>query len=141
MLTNCKVFPIQFLHFLTHMLYQCIPVSNQSFCLIFHILQFVSDLKFQIKNCSLQCHHISGCLSFVHAEKLKIATKIENIKFLLVLSVQQSGTQTASSTNHLPEFCFTHDFLEKDKIQYFRHIDSCVQHIYGNCNLRKFIWL
>src|SRR5699024_4729192 len=98
-----------------HMLYQCIPVSNQSFCLKFHILQFVSDLKFQIKNRSLQCHHISGCFSFIHTEKLKIATKIKNIKFLLILSVQQSWAQTGSPAYHLPEFCFTHNFLEKDK--------------------------
>ena len=86
-------FLIQFLYLSTHVLYQSIPVGNQSFCLIFQILQFVGDLKFKIKNGSLQRHHIGCRFSFIHTEKFKIPAQVKDIEFLLIFSAQYPGAK------------------------------------------------
>lgn len=75
------------------MLYQSIPVGNQPLRLIFQILQFVSDLKFKIKNGSLQRHHIGCRFSFIHTEKFKIPAQVKDIEFLLIFSAQYPGAK------------------------------------------------
>ena len=121
------------------MLYQRFTIGNQSFCLISGSLQFIGNLKFQLKNCSLKCDHICSGTSFIHAEELKISTEIKNIEFLLILSIHQGRAQTGTSPDHLPEFRLTHNLFEKYQIQNFRHINSRIQHIYRDCYLRKLL--
>ena len=95
-------------------------------------------MRFQVKYCSLKCHLICSRLSLIHSEKLKVAAKIKNVKFIFIFSIQKSGAKTSATPYHLPKLRFTHNFLKENKIQNFRHINACIEHINRNCNLRQF---
>ena len=76
-------------------------------------------------------------LALAHAEKSKIAAEIKDVELVFIRPVQQTGTKTGTPANHLPEFGLAHDLFEKYQIQHLWHIDSSVQHIHGNGNLRQ----
>ena len=135
MLAHSKVVFIQLLYFAHHIIHKCLAERNQISGLICQILQLKSNLRFQVENCPLQRNHVSSGFSLAHAEKLKVPAEVKDIKFVFILAVQQSRAKARTATNHLPELCLAHNFFEKHKVQHFWHIDTCVQHIYGNCNL------
>ena len=135
MLAHSKVVFIQLLYFAHHIIHKCLAERNQIGGLICQILQLKSNLRFQVENRPLQRNHVSSGFPLAHAEKLKVPAEVKDIKFVFVLAVQQSRAKACTAANHLPELCLAHDFLEKHKVQHFGHIDTCVQHIYGNCNL------
>ena len=138
MLPYRKIISRQLPHLFCHLFYQRITVRNQSVHLIGNILQFVGNIKFQIKYCSLQSNHICSCFPFIHSEKLKVSTKVKNIKLLLILAIQQARAESCSTSNHLPEFRLTHHLFEKHQVQHLRHINTGIQHIHRDCNLRHF---
>ena len=138
MLAHSKVVFIQLLYFAHHIIHKCLAERNQIGGLICQILQLKSNLRFQVENRPLHRNHVSSGFPLAHAEKLKVPAEVKDIKFVFVLAVQQSRAKACTAANHLPELCLAHDFLEKHKVQHFGHIDTCVQHIYGNRNLRQF---
>ena len=88
---------------------------------------------------TLQGDHIGSGPSLVHAKELKVAAEVENVEFVLILTVQQPWTQTGAAPDHLPELRLAHDLLEKHQIQHLRHVNAGVQHIHGNGDLRQLL--
>ena len=139
MLSYGKIFSVQFLNFLNHGINQRFTELHQPIRLIFYILQLVNNLEHQIEDSPLHSHPGYSLFSFSHTEKFKIAAKIEYIKLTLIFSINKSRTASSTTANHLPKLGLTHNLLEEDQIQNFRHIDSSVQHINGYSNLRHFL--
>ncbi len=81
---------------------------------------------------------ISSLLSPTHSKKFKISAEVKDVKQLLIFSIKQSWTKSCATANHLPEFRLTHNFFKKHEIQHFRYINTCIEHINRNCNLRQF---
>ncbi len=92
-----------------------------------------------MENCALQGKHIGSCPALAHAEKFKIAAEVEDIELVLILAIQQIRTQTGAAADHLPELCFAHNLFEEHQIQHFRHINTGIQHIHGDGNLRQLL--
>ena len=138
MLFYRKTPSFQLLHLCAHLFHKRISVGSQMIRLIFKRLKLVGNIKFQTENSSLKSHCIHCCFSFVQTEKFKISTKIKNIEFCFIFSVHQHRTESGSPADHLPELCPAHHLFEKDQIQHFRNIDSCIQHIYRYRDLRHF---
>ena len=136
MLPHCKIIPIQLLHFTCHRFNKLIPICNKSVRLIFNILQLISNFKFKRKNRALQSNYILGRSALIHTEKFKIPTKVKDIELVLIFSIYNPRTKSCSSSNHLPELCFTHNLLKKYKVYHLRYINTCIKHIYRYCNLR-----
>ena len=139
MLSYCKVFTVQFLHLTCHHLNKPVSICNQSVYLIFNTLKLICNFKFKREDRPLQSNHIRCRSSIVHAEKFKISAKIKDIELVFIFPIHKSRTKSGTTTYHLPEFCFTHNLLEKYKVQYFRHINTCIQHIYRYRNLWHFL--
>ena len=53
---------------------------------------------------------------FASGDRLVEDVEDEDIENLLVLAIQQPGTQSRTAADHLPELSLTHDLFEKDQI-------------------------
>ena len=74
-----------------------------------------------------------GCL----AEILDIAAPVEDEEELLIDTLTEDVLTLAGTTaNHLPELNLWLNLLEEDQVEDFRHVDTSIQHIHGNGNLR-----
>ena len=74
------------------------------------------------------------------AEKLEVAAKIEDVKLGFVESqAEQIGAQARAASYHLPELGFAANRLEDHQIQNVGHVDSRIQHIDRNRDLRHFV--
>ena len=72
-------------------------------------------------------------------EILEIPAPVEDIETLLILSAEDSRTQSGATANHLPELDFTLDDLEENQVQDVRYVDTRIQHIHGNGYLRLLV--
>ena len=138
MLPNPKIVFGKLFYFFAHMAYQRIPIRNQPLCLIFYLLQLIANFKLQMEDRTLQRDPVFARFSFVHSEKFKIPTEIKNIKFIFVLSIKQTRTQSRSTPDHLPELRLAHYLFKENEVHNLRHINSGIQHINRNGDLRKF---
>ena len=125
-LPHSEVFPIQLLHFGEHLSHQPLPEGDQVLGLVGQILEFVSNLGFQIENGALQGHLVGSGLALVHAEKLKVAAQIEDVELTFIFPVYQPRAQPGAPANHLPELRLAHDLLKEHQIQHLRHIDNLI---------------
>ena len=138
MLTNCKVLFIQFSHLAYHIFHKFFSELDEIWNLIIQVLQFICNLAFQVENRTLQSNHVGCWFTLIKAEKLKVTAEIKNIEFFFILAVNKQWTQTCTTAYHLPEFRLAHNFFKKHKVKHFRHVDTCIHHINGYCNLRQF---
>src|SRR5262249_29631918 len=68
-------------------------------------------------------------------------TIIKNVeKFLIFARPKQVRAKPRSSPQHLPELCFRAHELEEDQIDNFRDVDTGVQHVHRNGDMRLFGW-
>ena len=89
----------------------------------------------KVKDCSLKSKRIASCLTLTYSKEFKISTKIKYIELALIFPINQSRTKPCTTTYHLPKLSIAHYFFKKYQIQYFRYIDTGIQHIHGDCNL------
>ena len=138
MLPYCKILTVQLLHFGEHFSRQFFPEGDQLLSLIGQILKLIDNLRFQIEYRALQSQLVGSSSPFVHAEKLKVAAQIKDIKLLFVFAVYKPWAQASAPPDHLPELGLAHHLFEEHQIQHLRHINTGIQHIYGNSDLRQF---
>ena len=140
MLSRRKTFLIDSPDLFQHLIHQIISECHQRHRLVLQILQLMRQGEFNPVQLALQR---SGILHFpavwIQAEEFEISTEVENIEILLIRTVQQALTQPCPPADHLPEFRFAHHLLEKHQVQHFRHINSRIQHVHGNRNLRQLL--
>ena len=139
MLSYSKIISWQFGYLSYHLLYKSFSKCYQLFCLVVHILQSIRYFKLQTKYSTLNRSIICSSFTFIYSKEIKIPTKIENIKFRLIHTVNKPRAQSCSTPYHLPKLCITHYLLEKYKVYNLRHINTGIKHINRNSYLRKFI--
>ena len=86
----------------------------------------------------MQCDLIGGWFSLVHPEEFEIPAEIKDIEFVFILTVHKSRAEPCPTADHLPELRLAHHLLEEHKIQNLRYINTGIQHIDRNGNLREF---
>ena len=138
-LPHSEVLSIQLLHLREHFVHQLLSEGNQFLGLVGQILELVDDLSFQIEDGALQGRLVGSGLALVHSEEFEVAAQVEDVELGLVLPVYQPRTQTGAPADHLPEFRFAHDLLEKHQIQHLGHINASVQHVHGDGDLGKLL--
>ena len=95
----------------------------------------------KIKDRSLKSKGIARCLTLTDSKEFKISTKIKYIELALIFTINKPRTKSCTTAYHLPKLGITHYLFKKYQIQYFRYIDTGIQHIHGDCNLWHFIGL
>ena len=72
-----------------------------------------------------------------NVEEIKVEAEIEYPEVLLVLSgPEQVRTETCSPTDHLPELDLRVDRFEEDQIRYLVYVDTRIEHIHRDGNVR-----
>ncbi len=106
--------------------------------LVLCFLQFIGDFRLEGKELALQRSNlICSRFTLIHAEEFEVAAEVEDIELVFILSVYEPFAEPRSATDHLPEFRLAHDLLEEDKVQNFGHVDTRVEHIDRDCDLRR----
>ena len=72
-------------------------------------------------------------------EVIKVVKNQES--FFILTRTEYIGRESCASAYHLQEFYFRHNRLKEYKIQNIGYIDTCIQHIYTDSNLRQTITL
>ncbi len=85
--------------------------------LILERLEFECHFAFKIEDTFLDAGLARGFFSFFHdPEELKVSAEVKDVELFFVFSVDESGAESCSSADHLPEFCFAVDFFEEDEV-------------------------
>ena len=110
---------------------------------MFSVLQGEFDVRAQIEEQTYDGLRLCRPGSFwIHLEIFKIAVEVKYQELFLVSAVaKQVFAQACASAYHLPKLDFGMDWLEEYKIHDFRHINTCIEHIYRYGNLRLFFFI
>ena len=56
-----------------------------------------------------------------------------------LIRTDQFRTKACSTPDHLPEFRFGTHFFEEHQVDAFGDVDTRIHHIYGDCDIRRFL--
>ena len=140
-LADGDAFEVEFLYLTPEDVFQLVVEAlGELICLVRGVLQDSSEIHAEVKEAfrqGLGRNRVAAirCL----AEILDIAAPVEDEEELLIDALTEDVIAFAGATaDHLPEFNLGLHLLKEDQVEDFRHIDSGVQHIHGNGNLRHF---
>jgi len=73
-------------------------------------------------------------------EEFEVLAEVENVEEFLVLTrSEQIRAQPGAAPEHLPELGLRADDLEENEVHHFWYVDSGVEHIYRDRNVRRLI--
>ena len=73
-------------------------------------------------------------------EKFEVLAVVENVEELFVLTrAEEIGAKAGATAYHLPELGFRAHQLEEDQVHHFRDVDSGIEHVNGQSNVRNLV--